>query len=186
VEKTFGKTGPLPSWLAEPEQEIVHQPVVPEPAAATEPDLPDWLQDQPGLATEEVPVQPAEEVETPPLPDWLQNIESENVEVPLPEAPVGSPAENPVQVDLSTEPDELIKQAQQALSGGQIDLALSAYNTLVQKDEQIEETIHDLKDALYRYPVESSIWQTLGDALIRANRVQDALDAYTKAEELLK
>ena len=30
------------------------------------------------------------------------------------------------------------------------------------------------------------IWQTLGDAYMRANRLQDALDAYTKAEELLR
>jgi cytochrome c-type biogenesis protein CcmH/NrfG len=39
---------------------------------------------------------------------------------------------------------------------------------------------------LYRYPVEVSLWQLLGDAYMRANRLQDALDAYTKAEELLR
>ena len=44
----------------------------------------------------------------------------------------------------------------------------------------------DLRDALYRYPVEVPIWQALGDAYMRANRLQDALDAYTKAEELLR
>ena len=48
------------------------------------------------------------------------------------------------------------------------------------------DVIRDLRDALYRYPVEVSIWQALGDAYMRANRLQDALDAYTKAEELLR
>ena len=50
----------------------------------------------------------------------------------------------------------------------------------------LEEIIHDLRDALYRYPVEVTIWQTLGDAYMRENRLQEALDSYTKAEELLR
>ena len=50
----------------------------------------------------------------------------------------------------------------------------------------LEDITFDLKEALYRFPVEVSIWQTLGDAYMRSNRLQDALDAYTKAEELLR
>jgi cytochrome c-type biogenesis protein CcmH/NrfG len=50
----------------------------------------------------------------------------------------------------------------------------------------LDEVIHDLREAIYRFPVDVSIWQTLGDAAMRANRLQDALDAYTKAEELLR
>jgi cytochrome c-type biogenesis protein CcmH/NrfG len=50
----------------------------------------------------------------------------------------------------------------------------------------LDEVIHDLREAIYRYPVEVIIWQTLGDAYMRTNRLQDALDAYTKAEELLR
>ena len=45
---------------------------------------------------------------------------------------------------------------------------------------------YDLREATYRYPVDVNIWQSLGDAYMRANRLQDALDAYTKAEELLR
>ncbi len=108
------------------------------------------------------------------------------MDIPLPEEALAAPVPAPEEIVFSSDPAELIRQAEDALNAGQIDSALKAYNTLVQNDMQIEETIHDLKDALYRYPVESSIWQTLGDALIRANRVQDALDAYTKAEELLQ
>jgi len=43
-----------------------------------------------------------------------------------------------------------------------------------------------LRDAMYRFPVDVDIWQLLGDAYMRSNRLQDALDAYTKAEELLR
>ena len=57
---------------------------------------------------------------------------------------------------------------------------------LIRKTRLLDEVIYDLREALYRYPVEVSIWQALGDAYMRANRLQDALDAYTKAEELLR
>jgi cytochrome c-type biogenesis protein CcmH/NrfG len=30
-----------------------------------------------------------------------------------------------------------------------------------------------------------ALWQALGDAYMRADRLRDALDSYTKAEELL-
>ncbi len=57
---------------------------------------------------------------------------------------------------------------------------------MIRKGRSLEEIIRDLRDALYRYPVEVPIWQSLGDAYMRANRLQEALDAYTKAEELLR
>ena len=97
------------------------------------------------------------------------------------------PAEpTPAEIEVSANPDEMIGQAQTALGKGQVDLALSIYNQLIPQGQHLDETIHDLRDALYRFPVESSIWQTLGDACMRNNRLQEALDAYTKAEELLK
>ena len=60
------------------------------------------------------------------------------------------------------------------------------YGKLIRKGGPLEEVIRELRDALYRYPVEVPVWQALGDAYMRANRLQEALDAYTKAEELLR
>ena len=60
------------------------------------------------------------------------------------------------------------------------------YGKLIRKGKSLEDIIRDLRDALYRYPVEVPLWQSLGDAYMRANRLQEALDAYTKAEELLR
>jgi tetratricopeptide (TPR) repeat protein len=76
--------------------------------------------------------------------------------------------------------------ARDAMAHGKIPDALQAYGTLIRKGKLLEEITFDLKEALYRFPVEVSIWQALGDAYMRANRLQDALDAYTKAEELLR
>jgi tetratricopeptide (TPR) repeat protein len=87
---------------------------------------------------------------------------------------------------LSTSKDPLLNQAQSELSQGNISASMEEYGKLIKKGRLLEEAIFDLREALYRFPVEVTIWQTLGDAYMRANRLQDALDSYTKAEELLR
>jgi len=82
--------------------------------------------------------------------------------------------------------DMVLGQARNELNRSNIPGALETYSKLIKKGRYLDEVIFDLREALYRYPVEVSIWQTLGDAYNRANRLQDALDAYTKAEELLR
>jgi len=57
---------------------------------------------------------------------------------------------------------------------------------LIRESDHLEEIIQFLRDALYRHPIDIFFWQSLGDALARDNKLQEALDAYTKAEELLK
>ena len=78
------------------------------------------------------------------------------------------------------------KQRLAALEQGGLDAALSGYVKLIKRAKFLEEIIYDLKEATYTHPVDVIVWQTLGDAHMRANQLQDALDAYTKAEELLR
>jgi tetratricopeptide (TPR) repeat protein len=82
--------------------------------------------------------------------------------------------------------DPVLGQARHELSKSNLPGALDNYSRLIKKGRLLDEIIYDLRDALYRFPVEVDIWQSLGDAYMRANRLQDALDAYTKAEELLR
>jgi cytochrome c-type biogenesis protein CcmH/NrfG len=77
-------------------------------------------------------------------------------------------------------------QAKGELDRGDIPAALDHYSKLIKKGKHLEETIRDLTDSIYRYPVEVGIWQTLGDAYMRANRLKEALEAYNKAEELIR
>ncbi len=81
---------------------------------------------------------------------------------------------------------ELLSTAQTVLNHDFLDESMKYYMRLIKKGHLLDEVIHDLREATYRYPVDVIIWQTLGDAYMRANRLQDALDAYTKAEELLR
>jgi tetratricopeptide (TPR) repeat protein len=80
----------------------------------------------------------------------------------------------------------LLTQARTELDRGDIPEALLHFGKLIKKGRHLEEIISHLSDSLYRYPVEVSIWQALGDAYMRANRLKEALDAYNKAEELIR
>jgi len=82
--------------------------------------------------------------------------------------------------------DPVLGQARNELAGNNLNNALESYNRLIKKGRFLDEVIFDLRDALYRFPVDVNVWQSLGDAYMRANRLQDALDSYTKAEELLR
>lgn len=97
------------------------------------------------------------------------------------------PAPRPKSVEgQRRRPEMSLGSAQTEIGRGNIAAALEIYSKLIRKGRSLEEIIRDLRDALYRYPVEVPIWQALGDAYMRANRLQEALDAYTKAEELLR
>jgi len=82
--------------------------------------------------------------------------------------------------------DAIFEQAQIDLLRGNLDEAVKGYTRLIKKGRLLDEIIYDLREATYRHPVDVIIWLTLGDAYKRANRLQEALDAYTKAEELLR
>ncbi|MFZ5857743.1 MAG: tetratricopeptide repeat protein, partial [Chloroflexota bacterium] len=176
----------MPDWLKGDEPEI---PLVPEPTRAA-----DWTPEAPKVTPR--PAAPAPKAEAP-------KPEAPKVEAPKPEVrkpaarkPEPKPkSEAAPQVDrsklrrtgmLPPLVDPNLASARDAMSHGKIPDALQAYTNLIRKGKLLEDVTFDLKEALYRFPVEVSIWQTLGDAYMRANRLQDALDAYTKAEELLR
>lgn len=188
-------------------ESIGPEPVEPEPEVDHS-ELPAWLKDISPDAEPALPVG-----ENAPAETWLREFETkegeptdisgklveENETENLPESLVeqraskkqtgqlkprrGREAKNePVKEEaLAT-----LEQARAALRNGNLGIALEQYNELIQKNDLLDETINDLQEALYRYPVDISIWQAIGDAFARDDRLQDALDAYTKAEELLR
>ncbi|MEW6086450.1 MAG: tetratricopeptide repeat protein [Chloroflexota bacterium] len=196
-------TGSLPSWL---EDVDAGRPV--SAFSASRDDLPAWLRDETG----EVVAEPTK-IEPTRADDWqpMDVQEPESLEPPaeMPKAepkpkktapPVKKPEPRPAApMAVHQEPltrqgaavstqtvDMVLGQARNELNRSNIPGALETYAKLIKKGRYLDEVIFDLREALYRYPVEVSIWQTLGDAYMRGNRLQDALDAYTKAEELLR
>ena len=107
--------------------------------------------------------------ETPPSPVIPENIVSE-----IPDQP-----QKPQTYE------ELLIYANSSVVEGNLDGAVQIFNTLIKSGSNLDEVIQSLRSAVYRHPADVMIWQTLGDGYARNNRLQEALDAYTKAEELL-
>jgi tetratricopeptide (TPR) repeat protein len=178
----------LPDWLKD--QSADEQPAAPGPA-------PTWVSDVQAAPAEPEPPKlifspPLEETPAPPP-----------VEPPAPPAvPAGIPASTPIPTQpapltpvnpavrqtgmLGDKDGPVLHNARQLMAHGSMESAISSYNKLIKRGKFIEEVIYDLKEATYTHPVDVIIWQTLGDAFMRANQLQEALDSYTKAEELLR
>ncbi|MBI5353083.1 MAG: tetratricopeptide repeat protein [Chloroflexi bacterium] len=184
----------LPDWLQTAQTESAQ---VAEDVNAESDDTPPWLHREKYEADE--PVQP-----TPTSPsDWHPVEAKETIPAPMQkEEPVIEAAREPVvqqetparkKSGLSartSQPEvnvsELLTQAKSELDRGDIPTALNHYGKLIKKGKNLEECIRDLSESQYRYPVEVGIWQTLGDAYMRSNRLKEALEAYNKAEELIR
>jgi tetratricopeptide (TPR) repeat protein len=168
-------TEELPAWLAneaepqavEPTQARDWHPVEAEPKSVEPDQAAEWS----------IPVEP-------PAPAKTSTREiSFEVERPR---PVKRSAPKPPRLARKPEAGISLESAQSEMGRGNIGAAIDVYTKLIHKGKSLEEIIRDLREALYRYPVEVSLWQVLGDAYMRSNRLQEALDAYTKAEELLR
>ena len=204
----------MPDWLKEEEEQapsptiVPSAPVVETPAAPAQKkeDLPGWLADMENADKESKPVSAGDD-----LPDWLKTEEAPAKPEAQPTKaeewkPITPKAEEqPVQPERKPKPpldlpprrnvqrmnttmlrDITLMSAQAAMREGNVSAALAEYGKMIKKKRLLDETIYDLREALYEYPVDVSIWQMLGDAYMRAGRLQEAINAYTKAEELLR
>ncbi len=78
-----------------------------------------------------------------------------------------------------------IQDARMAFNSGDMDQAMSQYDKSIKSRQSLPIVISDLQEAVDRYPEKASIWHQLGDAYLRDNQISEAMDAYSKAEELI-
>lgn len=168
----------LPAWLRDDAGETVAEPAKIEPTRAEEWHTLETHAVEPAASVEEKPRA------TTPEPPARKTVEAKKT------APIAARPQEPVMRkgtgSLAYTVDIALGQARNELNRSNIPGALERYSKLIKKGRYLDDIISDLREASYRYPVEVSIWQALGDAYMRGNRLQDALDSYTKAEELLR
>ncbi len=85
---------------------------------------------------------------------------------------------------VSSHPD--LQDAWTKINEGEVDAAVSHYTEMINRDEHLDEVIRDLQEALVKYPQDASLYQSLGDAYMHSNMLDEALDAYNRAEDLIK
>mgnify|MGYP000967494686 FL=1 len=156
------------------------------------------------VAETEAEVEPAAEPEPEPVeqsaPELVEEPQSEPVGEAEPE-----PQEAPQAVPVAEIPQAAEKvparkvaaiptgdyqvifdQALSALDAGDIDNALPALTSLVASEQKLHEVIQVVDAAIHDNPTDFNLWVILGDAHGRNGDLQEALDAYTKAEEYLQ
>jgi tetratricopeptide (TPR) repeat protein len=87
---------------------------------------------------------------------------------------------------VTSQNQEVMAEARAFMDQEQPDLAVKAYDGLIRQNYQLDEIIQDLTEAVYHFPVNPEIWVSLGDTYFRKDQLQEALNAYTKAEELAR
>lgn len=112
----------------------------------------------------------------PPAAPVLESRQPDADPPPVLEAPPPAAAPAP----------EAVLAARELASAGEWDSALNAYHNLITNNEHLDAVIVDLSTAAQSRPQDMDLWQHLGDAYLRSNRVKEALDAYAQAERLLR
>ncbi|RMF43341.1 MAG: hypothetical protein D6755_10410, partial [Anaerolineae bacterium] len=78
-----------------------------------------------------------------------------------------------------------LPDAEAAIASGSLAEAAAILEPVIRSGAALDEIIHLLKQALFTHPRSFELWQALGDACLRADRLEEALDAYNQAEEIL-
>ncbi len=159
--------------------------------AVVEEGVPDWLADDSGDQpfvdnTEDIEIpawlSEADLEKTDMVPDWLLETVEGGTQ-PSTEVP---PAPQPVlaaDIDVVT----TLQSARRKVEGGDIDDALQDYEAIVLANSELETVIDDLSKLVKQdtYKETAPIHRVLGDGLMRLGRLQEALDTYRKALNLL-
>lgn len=145
------------------------------PVAPQAPPLPEAPAYEPKPSVEPTAFAPprAEERRVEPVPPAL-----------APAIPVVEPrARAPRTGRTSPDPSLLLDAARKALATGDYQRAASSYGTLIKRNMEVQAIIEELRLALDRNPRTPSLWQTLGDAYMKRDRLQDAIEAYRRGME---
>jgi competence ComEA-like helix-hairpin-helix protein len=113
----------------------------------------------------------------------ISDIDESKVEEIRPWLTIIIEAETPTE-EILEEP--LLLGARRAIETGELSDALEQYQQLIKEKQSLENVIQDLTKATQMYPTELPVFITLGDAYFHNDNLQDALDIYLQAEELLK
>jgi tetratricopeptide (TPR) repeat protein len=91
-------------------------------------------------------------------------------------------AEEPAAPEVKKKEDHL-ERSRQALASGDTESAAEMYSDMIKRKDSLESVIEDLRIAVDRTPDNADLWQVLGDAYMRDDQTDEAIDAYRKGME---
>lgn len=79
-----------------------------------------------------------------------------------------------------------LEKANRYLESGNLEESIAIFDELIDGSFELDQIIYNIQNALdHHFPIDINLWQALGDAYLKNNQLQNALDAYSKAEDLL-
>lgn len=162
-------------------------------AEAASSDLPDWLREA-GLDTEdeiEIPAWLTETLETNETPAVAA---APPTPAPAPAAPRPAPAPVPAASPAPIVPavaninvGEMLSQARSTFQAEQFEESVQAYEAIIRANTGLDAVVEDLSGYIKNEAHKSNpaLYRVLGDGLMRQGKLQQALDTYRKALNLL-
>jgi competence ComEA-like helix-hairpin-helix protein len=115
--------------------------------------------------------------------------DEQTIEILKPEVVIrvekSQPKPSPAKKASKFDPEAALANARELMAEDQISEACNAYSSLIKKRVSLDEIIADLMQSAQDHPMNVEIVKTLGDAYMRSDDLDRALEAYSKAEELL-
>ncbi len=181
VAEEKAEEGEVPEWLAELEAQAAGEQYETPLEAVHEPETsPEWLAE---LETTE-----AAELTVEEMPEWLEQLHGAEeaagtVEEQAAVLEEHAPAAEEV-AEAPTIPADLrarLTLARAYLEAGDLDAAAREYEMLARSPEVADTLVADLQMATEAHPEHHALHRVLGDAYMRAGRLQEALQAYREA-----
>jgi hypothetical protein len=145
-------------------------------------------QETQGQAPPPPPARPVVKPQTQPLPPLASTEPTPAPTPPVPPKPPSPPkAARPrkgkaAKSPYATEPpEEVFSLGQRSIDEGNQAVAVEALDYLVTSGQLVNEVIAELENFTMNHPGASPLWRVLGDAYMKNNRLQKALDAYRQA-----
>lgn len=182
---------PAPAVETPPPEPQTQEPAVAEPPASAPPEVVPQAEPTP---VQEQPPEPqlAPEPEPAPVQTREPEPQAEPIREPEPQAEMAVVAQPEpameIEKDVEAEPEpepakklpERMHAARAALAEGDHQTAASDYEKLLKLKEHLGQVIEDLESAVEQFPESGALWQTLGDAYMKADRTKDAANAYNE------
>jgi hypothetical protein len=145
-----------------------------EPVAEQPPRKPTWT------PVDESWLQPTPAPPAPRSPEPIRTAAPPPPVVEAPAAPARQTAPAAKPRAKAAGPADALTRARQHLADGEFDKASKDYSTVIKKKYELDTVIDDLRMAAEHFPTEPGLWQLLGDAYMRADRLDEAVDAYNR------
>ena len=197
VEEEDAAVSEMPDWLMQMDDSPAEAVTAP---TSGDSDMPDWLKeagveedaDVPGwlkdtITTEEEIVTP-EQVLSPVPPNQIQQAPPPQTTAPVVAQVPQSPA--PVPAPSAMDPADAAQALQGARSkikGGDVMSGLDDYEAIIRANAQLDAVVDDLSKMVKdkHHKENAAVHRILGDGLMRQGRLQEALNTYRKALNLL-